>query len=47
MTAKVKKKLLSQQEDKLFVNWQGVMVGDGELWIGQVDKKIGVIAVNR
>ncbi|MFF2907915.1 hypothetical protein [Paenibacillus sp. NPDC057934] len=47
LTAKVKKKFLAQKEDKLFVNWQGVMVGDGELWIGQVDKKISVIAVNR
>ncbi len=47
MTEKVKKKLLAQKEDKLFVNYKGVMVGDGEIWIGQVDEKIAVIAVNK
>ncbi|MFF2092225.1 hypothetical protein [Paenibacillus sp. NPDC058174] len=46
-TDKVKKKLLAQKEDELFVNWKGVMVGDGEVWIGQFGKKIGVFAINK
>ncbi|REK76423.1 hypothetical protein [Paenibacillus paeoniae] len=49
MTADVKKKLLAQkvEADQLLVNWKGVMVGDGALWIGQTGEKIGVIAINR
>jgi len=47
MTAKVKKKLLAQKIDNLFVNWKGVMVGDGEVWLGQTKDKISIIAINR
>ncbi|RXZ77786.1 hypothetical protein EBB07_27310 [Paenibacillaceae bacterium] len=46
-TDEIKKKLLAQQADTVFVNWKGVMVGDGEIWIGQTGKQIAVIAVNR
>ncbi|WP_379129734.1 hypothetical protein [Paenibacillus sp. sgz500958] len=45
-TSLVRDKLLAQQVDKLFVNYQGVMVGDGEVWIGERNNKLGVIAVN-
>lgn len=45
-TSLVRDKLLAQKADKLFVNYQGVMVGDGELWIGERNNKLGVIAVN-
>jgi len=47
MTATVKKKLLAQNVDKLFVNWKGVMVGDGEVWLGQTKDHISIIAINR
>ncbi|MFF2089781.1 hypothetical protein [Paenibacillus sp. NPDC058174] len=47
MTPKIKKKLLAQKADKVLVNWKGVMVGDGELWIGQTGKHIKVFALNQ
>lgn len=47
MTAKVKKALLAQKVDQLFVNWKGVMIGNGELWMGQSGEQVGVIAINR
>ncbi|BBI33604.1 hypothetical protein [Cohnella abietis] len=47
MTANVKKKLLAQKADKVFVNWKGVMIGDGVLWIGQTKEHIGVFALNQ
>ncbi|WP_019910337.1 hypothetical protein [Paenibacillus sp. HW567] len=47
MTAKVKKALLAQKVDKVFVNWEGVMVGDGELWIGQFGQQVGVFVINQ
>ncbi|MFF2482320.1 hypothetical protein [Paenibacillus sp. NPDC058071] len=46
ITTEVKEKLLAQKADNVFVNWKGIMVGDGELWIGKIDNKLGVIAVN-
>ncbi|MBN2892871.1 MAG: hypothetical protein JXL97_13470 [Bacteroidales bacterium] len=30
----------------LFCNYQGVMIGDGEIWMGLVDGKIKIIAIN-
>lgn len=47
MTAKVKKALLAQKTDKLFVNWKGVMVGNGEMWIGQFGEQVGVFVINQ
>lgn len=49
MTASVKKKVLAQkvEADQLFVNWKGVMVGDGALWMGQTGEAIGVFAINQ
>ncbi|OPA75279.1 hypothetical protein BVG16_22035 [Paenibacillus selenitireducens] len=46
MTSQVKKKLLAQQLDQLFVNSEGVMIGDGEMWISQFGKTIAVYAMN-
>ena len=46
---KVKQALSRQKVADLFVNWQGVMVGDGEIWFNQMsvgDKVFKVIAVN-
>ncbi|GGG88726.1 hypothetical protein [Paenibacillus radicis (ex Gao et al. 2016)] len=47
MTAKIKKKLLAQKADKVVVNWKGVMVGNGEIWIGQIGEQIKVFALNQ
>ncbi|MFD0618470.1 hypothetical protein ACFQZR_13455 [Paenibacillus sp. GCM10027629] len=47
MTDKVKEKLLAQKAKDVFVNWQGVMVGDGEVWIRPQDEQIVVFAINK
>lgn len=36
----------NQSYDSLFVNYEGVMIGDGEVWISSVDGKIKIIAIN-
>lgn len=46
ITKKVKKKVLNQELNKLFVNSYGVMIGDGEMWISQIDGKIAIYAFN-
>lgn len=49
MTKEVRDAIANQDEERLFVNKQGVMVGRGELWFGgSADAKqvIGLIAVN-
>ncbi|KWX72629.1 hypothetical protein AMQ84_25540 [Paenibacillus riograndensis] len=47
INAKVKKALLAQKVDKVFVNWKGVMIGNGELWIGQFGEQVGVFVINQ
>ncbi|MCB2289333.1 hypothetical protein LGK97_06085 [Clostridium sp. CS001] len=37
ITEKVKNALVNQKNEKLFVNYKGVMVGDGEVWFGIFD----------
>ncbi|AZN42898.1 hypothetical protein [Paenibacillus albus] len=49
ITEPVKKAIAKQAVDQLFVNYQGVMVGNGEMWFGgSADEKqvIGIIAIN-
>ncbi|MCL9662712.1 hypothetical protein L2089_18645 [Paenibacillus hunanensis] len=46
MTPEIKRILAYAIEEDLFVNWQGVMVGSGELWFSQSNGKIGLDAVN-
>jgi hypothetical protein len=45
---KVKRALAAQKASELFVNYQGIMIGDGEIWFGQNAKnnKLGIIAIN-
>ncbi|MDH6348894.1 hypothetical protein [Brevibacillus sp. 1238] len=43
---KVKKALLVQNVQETFVNAEGVMVGNGELWLGQIGGKYVLFAVN-
>ncbi|WP_028596541.1 hypothetical protein [Paenibacillus assamensis] len=42
----VKQKLLAQKIDRVFVNAEGVMIGDGQMWISQFGTKIAVYAIN-
>ena len=49
MTPTVRKAIVEQKIANLFVNWQGVMVGNGEAWLsvsGKDPKRYGIIAVN-
>ncbi|BAU28049.1 hypothetical protein DFP93_101125 [Aneurinibacillus soli] len=49
-TPKVKKALADQKVEDLFVNAQGVMVGDGEIWFGvstQKPEQYQVIDINK
>ncbi|MCC3377168.1 hypothetical protein [Cohnella sp. REN36] len=48
-TDNVKQALASQKKEDLFVNFKGVMVGDGAIWFGATadqPQRLGVIAVN-
>ncbi len=43
---KVKQSALQQNTEKFFVNYNGAMTGDGELWFTDVNGKYFVIAIN-
>ena len=48
-TSQIKETIIQQKIEKLFVNWQGVMVGNGEAWLAASAKqpvRYGIIAVN-
>lgn len=48
-TVQIREAVLKQKPADLFVNWQGVMVGKGEVWLGASGGRpvrYGVIAVN-
>jgi hypothetical protein len=46
--ARVKKAVAKQNEKDLFVNWRGLMIGDGELWFGPAVKgaHLTIFAIN-
>jgi hypothetical protein len=49
ITASVIQAVQEQKTDELFVNYQGVMAGDGQMWFGataDTPQKYGIIAVN-
>ena len=48
MTSKVKQAIAAQSYETLFANWQGVSIGDGELWFSGVGSggSIKIIAIN-
>jgi hypothetical protein len=46
ITENVKKALLDQDVAKTFVNYQGVMVGSGEIWFTHVNNKAMIYAIN-
>lgn len=48
VTSKVKRAIASQTYATLFANWQGVMIGDGEVWFSGVGdaETIKIIAIN-
>lgn len=48
-TSPVKQALADQTKDSLFVNYQGVMVGRGEIWFGgdiSAPQRLGIITIN-
>ncbi|MED5015697.1 hypothetical protein P9847_00075 [Paenibacillus chibensis] len=50
MTDSVKKALADQKREALFVNAQGVMAGNGEIWFGasaDQQDQYGIIAINK
>jgi len=48
VTPKVKQAVAGQAYSDLFANWQGVMIGDGEVWFSGVgaDNVIKITAIN-
>lgn len=49
MTVKVKKALKKQKLENIFINYEGVMVGNGEIWLGQFKdnkKKYCIYVIN-
>lgn len=48
VTPKVKHAIANQTYPALFANWQGVSIGDGEVWFSGIDgnDKIKVTAIN-
>lgn len=46
ITEDVKKALLNQDVTKTFVNYQGVMVGDGQMWFTHIKNKAMIYAIN-
>ncbi|MBB3105350.1 putative component of type VI protein secretion system [Azomonas macrocytogenes] len=48
VTTKVKNAVAKQDYASLFANWQGVMVGNGELWFSGIGEKgnVKIIAIN-
>jgi hypothetical protein len=45
-TPKVLSTISQQKPENVFCNYQGVMLGDGEVWIGQRGRRIGVFTLN-
>ncbi|PWW08552.1 hypothetical protein DFQ01_101275 [Paenibacillus cellulosilyticus] len=49
ITPSVVQAMKDQAIDNLFVNWQGVMAGAGQMWFGATDdspQRYGIIAIN-
>lgn len=45
-TPKVMKAIAEQEKETIFCRDQGVMLGDGEIWLGQRKGRIGIISLN-
>jgi cyclopropane fatty-acyl-phospholipid synthase-like methyltransferase len=48
VTGKVKQAVTEQRYETLFANWQGVMIGDGEVWFSGIgdNDTVKIIAIN-
>ncbi|GGA74983.1 hypothetical protein GCM10011385_31270 [Nitratireductor aestuarii] len=48
ITRKIKDAVAKQRYEDLFANWQGVMIGDGEIWFSGIggNDTVKIIAVN-
>ena len=49
VNSKVKSAIINQDFDSLFCNWQGVMIGSGELWLSKIvgSDSIYIITINK
>lgn len=49
VTAKVRNAITAQRYATLFANWQGVMIGDGEVWFSGVGdgNTVRITAINQ
>jgi hypothetical protein len=45
-TPKILQLIVSQKIEQLTCQYQGIMLGDGEVWIKKKGKQIGIIAIN-
>jgi hypothetical protein len=48
LNRRVKQAVAQQKVDDLFVNWQGVMIGNGAIWFNQLNnsKELRITAIN-
>jgi hypothetical protein len=46
-TVKVKKALQQQNFNQIFLNYQGVMIGNGEIWLNEINKSFKITAINK
>lgn len=46
ITSNVMDIILNQKADEIFCNYQGIMLGDGEIWFGKIKGKTGIITIN-
>lgn len=46
MTSGVRQALSRQNVNEVFINYRGVSVGNGTMWIGVIDGKPGIYAIN-
>lgn len=46
MTSNVRRALSTQNVNQVMVSSRGVMIGNGQIWIGAIDNKPGIYAIN-
>lgn len=44
--ARILQAIKGQEVDLLFANWQGVRIGNGELWLNEVDGEVLITSIN-
>lgn len=46
ITSNVIDVILNQKPEEIFCNYQGIMLGDGEIWFAKIKGKTGIITIN-